>query len=72
MIKGKISRCPNKRMQGRELRRLRVAAEMSEKQLAKAFGTYRRRVQRWENKAWFELAPQDMVELLKILGASSL
>lgn len=59
-------------MEGRELRRLRVAADMSEKKLAKAFGTYRKQIERWEKAAWFELDPDSMVRMLHILGASSL
>ena len=72
LIKAKIGSCPNKTMAGCELRRLRVARDMSEQQLAERLGTYRRQIQRWENKAWFELHPSVMIQLLEILGASSL
>lgn len=72
MLKAKISSCPNKRMEGRELRRLRVAADISERELGARLGTYRIQIRRWEKKAWFELAPPVMGQLLSILGASSL
>ncbi len=71
-LKAEISSCPNKRMAGCELRRLRVAADLSENELARRLGTYHRQVQRWEKRGWFELAPQVMQQLLSILGASSL
>ncbi len=72
MLRAKITSCPNKRMEGRELRRLRVAADMSKTQLAGRLGTYREQIKRWEKKAWFELAPPVMMQLLEILGATSL
>ncbi len=74
MIKAVITRCPNKRMTGFELRRLRIAADLSERGLAAGIGTYRRRVQRWERLGWeyFELVPNEMEALLTALGASSL
>ena len=72
MLKAKISSCPNKRMEGRELRRLRVAADLSERELGNRLGTYKKQVQRCEAKAWFELTPPAMQHLLSILGASSL
>ncbi len=72
ILKAKICRCPNYRMSGIELRRLRVAANMSEEELADELGTYRVKVQRWEKKKWFELEPDYMQGLLKVLGASSL
>ena len=72
MLKAKIYRCPNFRMSGIELRRLRVAANMSEDKLAILLGTYRQKIQRWEKKKWFEVEPGFMQGLLKVLGASSL
>ena len=72
MLKAKISSCPNKRMEGRELRRLRVAADISERELGARLGTCRITIRRWEKKAWFELAPPVMGQLLSILGATSL
>lgn len=72
MLRAKITACPNKRMAGRELRRLRVAIGMSERELGERLGTYREQIQRWEKKSWFELHPTVMMQLLKILGASSL
>ncbi len=72
MLKAHITNCPNKRMEGRELRRLRVAADISENELSRRMGTYRRQIQRWEKKLWFELTPPIMQQLLSILGASSL
>ncbi len=65
-----VTQCPNKRMTGRELRRLRIAADLSEAQVAAKFGTYRRQIQRWEKKGWFELVPTAMQQLLNILGVS--
>ena len=64
-----VTPCPNLRMTGRELRRLRIAADLSEAQVAVRFGTYRRQIQRWEKKAWFELPPTVMQQLLNILRA---
>lgn len=73
MLKAKITACPNKRMTGAELRRLRVATPaLSEEELARRLGTYRKQIERWEKKQWFELAPPVMQQLLSILGASSL
>lgn len=72
MLKAEISSCPNKRMEGRELRRLRMAADMSKTQLAERLGTYREQIKRWEKKLWFELTPPAMQQLLSILGATSL
>ena len=73
-IKAEITACPNKRMAGKELRRLRVAADLSEQELADGYGTYRQRIVRWENRRQlkFELEPLEMQQLLKTLGASSL
>lgn len=65
----KIINSPNKRMSGRELRRLRVLAGLSENELSILLDTYRQRIQRWEKMAWFELHPMQMKQLLKVLGA---
>jgi len=59
-------------MAGGELRRLRVSAGLSERQLAVQLGTYRKQIQRWEGKEWFELAPVPMQQLLNILGVKGL
>ena len=67
----KIMGCPNRLMTGRELRRLRVAAGLSERELAERYGTYRRQITRWETSARFELHPDAMALLLKTLGATS-
>ncbi len=73
-IKACITACPNKKMTGMELRRLRVAANLSEEELANGFGTYRQRIVRWENMRQFEfeLEPERMARLLRTLRASSL
>jgi DNA-binding transcriptional regulator YiaG len=63
---------PNKRMAGVTLRRLRVAAQLSEQDLAGRLGTYRRRIQRWESSAWFELHSKGMDQLLKTLGVDKI
>ena len=67
-----ITACPNKRMAGTELRRLRAGANLGERELAERLGTYRVQIQRWEEKSWFELTPTVMQRLLDVLGASSL
>ena len=74
MLKAHIRACPNKRMTGTELRRLRVAAGMGERRLARKFGTYRVQIQRWQDmkQGEFELSPQGMQRLLSALGAGSL
>ncbi len=72
ILKAKIRACPNKRMAGTELRRLRVAVDMSEQELADRFGTYREKIQRWEGRSEFELVPMQMQRLLTALGATSL
>lgn len=66
--RGVIYDSPNKRMTGSRLRQLRVAAGLSESELAERLGTYRRRIQRWEKSAWFELHNNGMNQLLKSLG----
>lgn len=74
MLKAKITSCPNKLMTGSELRRLRVAADMSVRGLAGELGTYDHQIERWEKRkhATFEIHPRLMAELLNILKASSL
>lgn len=64
-----VTDSPMKRMTGCELRRLRLAAGMDERQVATGIRMYRRRVQRWEEMAWFELQPAAMQELVNVLGA---
>jgi len=58
-------------MTGAELRRLRIAADLSAREVADRLGTYRLQIQRWEKKQWFELHPVIMQQLLTILGADS-
>ena len=74
MLKAKITSCPNKLMSGTELRRLRVANDMSVRGLAGELGTYHMQIERWENlhHVNFEIHPRLMAELLNILKASSL
>jgi len=72
VLKAKISSCPNKRMEGRELRRLRVAAGLSERKLAEKFDTYQRQIQRFEKVQYFELPPKRMHDLLTALSATSI
>jgi len=74
MLKAHITNCPNKLMSGNELRRLRVAANLSERELGERLGTNRIQIQRWQNLGQrdFELHPTVMMQLLEILGASSL
>lgn len=69
MLKAEITDCPNKRMAGKELRRLRAAAGMSEMEVAMRYGTYRMQIVRWEKWRWFELPPVLMEQLLAVLGA---
>ena len=70
MIKAIVTDSPMKRMTGQELQRLIIAADTDERQVAAGLGTYRRKVQRWEKMAWFELEPEAMQELLDVLEAS--
>lgn len=62
-----IMPCPNKKMTGRDLRRLRTAANISEDKVGKAIGTNRIQIQRLQKKQWFELHPVVMQQLLSIL-----
>ncbi len=76
-LKAEISSCPNKRMAGRELRRLRNHPDgkgLSQRQVGVLLGKYRVQIQRWEelHEVEFELHPMIMQQLLSILGASSL
>lgn len=68
-----IRDCPNKRMTGTKLRQLRVRANISERELAKRFGTHQRKIQRWQDlkQFEFELLPQEMERLLSALGEQS-
>lgn len=59
---------PNQRMAGKELRRLRVAANLSESELARRIGTYRVQIQRWQKAVWFYLTKKEMNQVLKSLG----
>lgn len=65
-----VTDSPNKRMSGKELRRLRVAAGLSKPELAKKVGTYRKQIQRWETTAFFELHPTRMKDMLNALGVA--
>lgn len=71
-LKAKIFASPEKGMEGRELRRLRVAAGLSEEALALKIDTYRKQIVRWENSYRFYIHPRIMQKLLDALGASSL
>lgn len=71
-LKAVIFASGNKCMTGSELRRLRMAAGLSEHQLAVQFGTYRKRIERLEKTHYFELHPRIMQDLLNALGANSL
>ena len=68
--KAEITDCPNKIITGREMRRLRVAADISEEYLAAQMGTSRSQIRRMENKLWLEFQPKVMEQLLNILGAT--
>ncbi len=72
LLKAVITACPNKRMTGRELRRLIRKSHVSEQAVAETLGTSRSQVRRLEDKGWFELCPRVMIELLEKLGAGSL
>lgn len=72
MLKAEITACPNKRMRGRELRRLIRESGVSEQSVAQSLYTSRSQIRRMEDKEWFELHPNIMQQLLDILGATSL
>lgn len=56
-------------MDGKELRRLRMAAGLSERELAKKMGWYRKKVERYEKSVQFCLHRTEMQEILKVLGS---
>ncbi len=68
-VKAKITPCPNLRMAGGELRRLILVAGLDDGEVAERLGTSRMQIWRWEKKAWFELNPVVMRQLLSILNA---
>ena len=74
LIKAKITACPNKRITGGELRRLRKLAGLTEDQLGARMGSYREQIYRWEKFSGreIEFVPPVMQQLLDILGARSL
>lgn len=55
-------------MYGTELRRLRIAANMSERALARKMGWYRKKVERYENSCRFCLDQAEMDKLLDVLS----
>ena len=62
-------------MEGSELRRLRIAANLGEERLArklKYYSWYKKRVQRLESLDIITLPPAEMQALLDALGATSL
>lgn len=71
-LKANIFASQKKCMKGVELRRLRVAAGLSIRGLAKAFDTYPKEIERLQKIQHFELHPQRMQDLLTVLGAGSL
>jgi transcriptional regulator with XRE-family HTH domain len=74
-LHAKIKSCPNRRMDGAELRRLRQEAGLSQKQLAekmKGWGWTRDKVYYLESQSEFEFSPLEMQALLDVLGAVSL
>ena len=74
MLKAEIRRCNNLRMTGRELRRLRIAAGVSEERIACAIGVKRRDVRDMQDRGHkeFELPAIVMQRLLTLLGVRSL
>lgn len=73
--KAKIYDCPNKRMAGHELYRLRNGANLGRKRLGSLmdkWGWHRKKVERFEKVLDFELHPMEMADLLKALNADSL
>ena len=54
-------------MHGKELRRLRIAADMSERTLARKMGWYRKKVERFEKTHRFCLHRIEMKILLDVL-----
>lgn len=70
--KAKIFNSPEKCMTGKELRRLRMEAGLSEQSLADEMEWYRSKVERFEQSEGFCIPPEEMIRLLQILGANSL
>ena len=70
--KAKIYSSPEKCMTGKELRRLRMEAGLSEQLLADKLGWYRSKVERFEKMEGFCLMPSEMISLLNALEASSI
>ena len=68
--KAKIYASQSKGMDGKELRRLRVAASLSERQLAAAMGWNRKKVERYQNVLRFEIHHTEMQKLLTVLSAT--
>jgi len=56
-------------MHGKELRRLRIAVNMSERMLADRMGWYKKKIQRFEKSYQFCLHSAEMQKLLTILDA---
>ncbi len=74
-LKAKIFNSADKCMEGTELRRLRIVANLGEERLArklKHHGWYKKRVQRLESLDIITLPPAEMQALLDALGATSL
>ncbi len=74
-LKAKIFNSADKCMEGSELRRLRIAANLGEERLArklKHYSWYKKRVQRLESLDIITLPPAEMQALLDALGATSL
>lgn len=67
-LKAKIFPSNEVCMHGAELRRLRITAGFSERQLADKLGWYRKRIQRLENTHHFCLHPAEMEKLLDMLN----
>jgi ribosome-binding protein aMBF1 (putative translation factor) len=74
MIRLKVTNSKDKCLTGRELRRGRNEAGLSQQQLAEALGVDRITIRRWEDLHGIEfcLHPAQMQSLLKALGAASL
>jgi len=56
-------------MDGKELRRLRVEAGLSQRQLARRIGWYRKKIERFEDSHHFCVHQVEMTKLLEILKA---
>ncbi|MBN1126431.1 MAG: helix-turn-helix domain-containing protein [Sedimentisphaerales bacterium] len=55
-------------MHGKELRRLRIAAGLSERTLARKMSWYKKKVERYERAHQFCLHPAEMEQLVIVLG----